>query len=113
MVNVCVLQVVEYCYQQTKNYDKLSFLYLITGNLAKLRRMMKINEIRKDYEGWYTNALYLGDVPERIRVLKACGKTSLALLTATTHGFTQVRRHTVMKCQVVSNLFRVYEFQCL
>ena len=43
--------VVEYCYQQTKNYDKLSFLYLITGNLAKLRRMMKINEIRKDYEG--------------------------------------------------------------
>lgn len=81
---------VEYCYQQTKNYDKLSFLYLITGNLAKLRRMMKINEIRKDYEGWYTNALYLGDVGERVRVLKACGKTSLALLTATTHGLTQV-----------------------
>ena len=25
--------VVEYCYQQTKNYDKLSFLYLITGML--------------------------------------------------------------------------------
>lgn len=81
---------VEYCYQQTKNYDKLSFLYLITGNLAKLRRMMKINEIRKDYEGWYANALYLGDVPERIRVLKACGKTSLALLTAVTHGYAQV-----------------------
>lgn len=81
--------VVEYCYQQTKNYDKLSFLYLITGNLAKLRRMMKINEIRKDYEGWYANALYLGDVPERIRVLKACGKTSLALLTAVTHGYAQ------------------------
>merc|ERR1711970_562727 len=81
--------VVEYCYQQTKNYDKLSFLYLITGNLAKLRRMMKINEIRKDYEGWYTSALYLGDVQERIRVLKACGKTSLALLTATTHGAAQ------------------------
>lgn len=83
-------QVVEFCYQQTKNYDKLSFLYLITGNLAKLRRMMKINEIRKDYEGWYTNSLYLGDVQERIRVLKACGKTSLALLTASTHGFDEV-----------------------
>ena len=89
-VNYFSIQVVEYCYQQTKNYDKLSFLYLITGNLAKLRRMMKINEIRKDYEGWYTNALYLGDVPERIRVLKACGKTSLALLTASTHGHVQV-----------------------
>ncbi|XP_076029006.1 coatomer subunit alpha isoform X2 [Oratosquilla oratoria] len=81
--------VVEYCYQQTKNYDKLSFLYLITGNLPKLRRMMKINEIRKDMEGWYTNALYLGDVPERIKILKACGKNSLAYLTAVTHGYSQ------------------------
>lgn len=81
--------VVEYCFQQTKNYDKLSFLYLITGNLAKLKRMMKINEIRKDYEGWYTNALYLGDASERVRVLKACGRTQLALLTAKTYNIEQ------------------------
>lgn len=81
--------VVEYCFQQTKNYDKLSFLYLITGNLAKLKRMMKINEIRKDYEGWYTNSLYLGDAAERVRVLKACGRTQLALLTAKTHNLEQ------------------------
>lgn len=33
------------CYQRTKNFDKLSFLYLITGNLEKLRKMMKIGEI--------------------------------------------------------------------
>lgn len=82
--------IVEYCYQQTKNYDKLSFLYLITGNLAKLKRMMKINEIRKDYEGWYTNALYLGDASERVRVLKSLGRSQLALLTAKTHGLEQV-----------------------
>lgn len=50
---------------------------------------MKINEIRKDYEGWYTNALYLGDASERVRVLKACGRTQLALLTATTYGLQQ------------------------
>lgn len=78
--------VVEYCYQQTKNYDKLSFLYLITGNLAKLKRMLKINEYRKDYESWYTNALYLGDVGERVNVLKACGRNQLALLTANTYN---------------------------
>ncbi len=35
-------QVVEMAYQRTKNFDKLSFLYLITGNLEKLRKMMKI-----------------------------------------------------------------------
>ena len=35
-------QVVEMAYQRTKNFDKLTFLYLITGNLEKLRKMMKI-----------------------------------------------------------------------
>ncbi len=53
-------QVVEMCYQRTKNFDKLSFLYLITGNLEKLRKMMKIAEVRKDVNGQYQNALYLG-----------------------------------------------------
>lgn len=37
-------QIVEMCYQRTKNFDRLSFLYLITGNLEKLRKMMKIGE---------------------------------------------------------------------
>ncbi|KAK6623727.1 hypothetical protein RUM43_009580 [Polyplax serrata] len=79
-------QIVEMCYQRTKNFDKLSFLYLITGNLEKLRKMMKIAEIRKDLSGQYQNALFLGDVGERIRILKSCGQTSLAFLAAETHG---------------------------
>merc|ERR1712088_183996 len=79
-------QVVEMCYQRTKNFDKLSFLYLITGNLEKLRKMMKIAEIRKDTSGHFQNALYLGDVAERMKVLGGCGQTSLAYLTAATHG---------------------------
>ena len=37
-------QIVEMAYQRTKNFDKLSFLYLITGNLEKLKKMMKIGE---------------------------------------------------------------------
>lgn len=57
-------------YQRTKNFDKLSFLYLITGNLEKLRKMMKIAEIRKDISGQFQNSLYLGDVAERIKILK-------------------------------------------
>ena len=79
-------QVVEMCYQRTKNFDKLSFLYLITGNLEKLRKMMKIAEIRKDHSGHFQNALYLGDVAERVKILENCGQTSLAFLTAKTHG---------------------------
>ncbi|ELT95580.1 hypothetical protein CAPTEDRAFT_156336 [Capitella teleta] len=79
-------QVVEMAYQRTKNFDKLSFLYLITGNLEKLRKMMKIAEIRKDTSGQFQTALYLGDVTERVRILKGCGQRSLAYLTAATHG---------------------------
>ena len=40
-------QVVEIAYQRTKNFDRLSFLYVITGNTEKLRKMLKIAEIRK------------------------------------------------------------------
>ncbi len=79
-------QVVEMCYQRTKNFDKLSFLYLITGNLDKLKKMMKIAEIRKDNSGHFQNALYLGDVKERVKILQNCGQDSLAYLTAKTHG---------------------------
>ena len=79
-------QVVEMCYQRTKNFDKLSFLYLITGNLEKLKKMMKIAEIRKDTSGHFQNALYLGDVKERVKILQNCGQDSLAYLTAKTHG---------------------------
>ena len=58
------------CYQRTKNFDKLSFLYLITGNLEKLRKMMKIAEIRKDVSGHFQSALYLGLITERMKILK-------------------------------------------
>lgn len=80
-------QVVEMCYQRTKNFDKLLFLYLITGNLEKLKKMIKIAEIRKDTSAQYEGALFLGDVSERIKILKNCGQDSLAYLTAKTHGF--------------------------
>ncbi|KAK3720320.1 hypothetical protein QZH41_020401 [Actinostola sp. cb2023] len=81
-------QVVEMAYQRTKNFDKLSFLYLITGNVEKLQKMQKIAEIRKDMSGQYHNALYTGDVEERVKILKALGQGPLAYLTAATHDLT-------------------------
>ena len=35
-------------YQKTKEFERLSFLYLITGNTEKLRKMLKIAEMRLD-----------------------------------------------------------------
>lgn len=60
-------QIVEMAYQRTKDFERLSFLYLVTGNLEKLQKMMKIAQIRKDLNGQFQTALFLGDVEERIK----------------------------------------------
>lgn len=39
--------------------------------------------------GQYHNALYTGDVEERVKILKALGQGPLAYLTAATHGLTE------------------------
>lgn len=67
-------QIMEYSYQKTKNFERLSFLYLITGNLEKLAKMLKISEMRNDVMGSFHNALYLGDVCERVRILEDAGE---------------------------------------
>merc|ERR1719498_1412553 len=41
-------QVVEMAYQRTKDFERLSFLYLLTGNTEKLRKMLKIAQMRND-----------------------------------------------------------------
>lgn len=79
-------EVVEMAYQKTKEFEKLSFLYLITGNTEKLRKMLKIAEMRNDVMSRFHNALYLGDAAERVKVLECTGQLSLAYLAAATHG---------------------------
>jgi coatomer protein complex subunit alpha (xenin) len=51
--------------------------------------MLKIAEIRKDISSQFHNALYLGDVEERVRVLNGAGQGPLAYLTAVTHGLNE------------------------
>ncbi|GAA0140874.1 vesicle coat protein [Lithospermum erythrorhizon] len=78
--------IVEYAYQRTKNFERLSFLYLVTGNLDKLSKMMKIAEVKNDVMGQFHDALYLGDVEERVIILENAGHLPLAYITASTHG---------------------------
>lgn len=66
-------QIVEVAYQRTKNFDRLSFLYLVTGNPEKLVKMAKIAEMRGDQMSKFHNALYLGNVEARIDVLREVG----------------------------------------
>lgn len=79
-------QVVEMSYQKTKDFDRLSFLYLITGDTAKLQKMLKISNMRGDIMGRYHNALFLGDAAERIKVLEESGNLPLAFISAKLHG---------------------------
>lgn len=65
---------VETSYQKTKNFDKLSFLYLITGNTQKLNMMQTIATKRGDNMSRFQNSLYLGDVQARVAVLRETGQ---------------------------------------
>ena len=62
-------EMVEMAYQQTKSFDRLSFLYVITGNTAKLQKMLRIADLRQDTMSRFHNALFLGDVEARVQVL--------------------------------------------
>lgn len=72
-LNAMTFQIVEKAYQQTKNFDRLSFLYLATGSTDKLSKMQKIADARGDPMSRFHNALYAGDVMGRIAVLREVG----------------------------------------
>ena len=67
-------------------WDRLSFLYLITANLERLK-MNKFAEIHKDVPAQYQSVLLLGNVKERIQILRDMNQESLVYLTAARHGF--------------------------
>eukprot|EP00033_Pygsuia_biforma_P002814 GCRY01003108.1.p1 GENE.GCRY01003108.1~~GCRY01003108.1.p1 ORF type:complete len:1215 (+),score=402.83 GCRY01003108.1:394-4038(+) len=79
-------QIVEMAYQRTKNFERLSFLYLITGNREKLKKMLKIAEMRRDVCACFQNALFLGDASQRCKILLEAGQYTLAYACAKTHG---------------------------
>ncbi len=77
-------QVVEMAYQKLRSFDKLSFLYLATGDEEKLARMAKIAEHRGDFTSRFQNALYRGDVQNRIEMFKEIDLCRVATFIA--HG---------------------------
>ena len=73
-------QIVEMAYQKLRQFDKLSFLYLATGDQEKLARMAKIAEHRGDVTSRFQNALYLGDVENRIQMFKEVDQCKFSVL---------------------------------
>ncbi|RKF53627.1 putative coatomer subunit alpha [Erysiphe neolycopersici] len=79
-------QIVEMSYQKLRQFDKLSFLYLAIGDETKLARMAKIAEHRGDFTARFQNNLYLGNVDDRIQMLKEIDLYPLAYVTAKTYN---------------------------
>ncbi|KAI9098808.1 coatomer WD associated region-domain-containing protein [Phlyctochytrium arcticum] len=73
-------------YQRLKSFDRLSMLYLITGNTEYMKKMLLIAKKRNDTMSRYHNAVFLGDVEEQLSVFKEVGQLPLAYLTAKTNG---------------------------
>lgn len=92
--------IVEMAYQKTKQFDQLSFLYLITGNTDKLRKMLKIAEMRNDLMSVVHNSLYLGEVEQRVQVLENTGLTALAIVLSANHGIESKSLQQVDKFQL-------------
>ncbi|KAI0122083.1 Coatomer, alpha subunit [Daldinia grandis] len=97
-------QVVEMAYQKLKQFDKLSFLYLATGDHSKLARMAKIAEHRGDFTARFQNALYLGEVEDRIQMFKEIDLYPLAYMTAKAHGLEE-------ECQSILEVAGITEEQ--
>lgn len=79
-------QIVEMTYQKLRQFDKLSFLYLSTGDEEKLARMAKIAEHRGDSQSRFQNALYIGDVNARVQMFQELDLYPLAYATAKANG---------------------------
>ncbi|CAG9323393.1 unnamed protein product [Blepharisma stoltei] len=79
-------QIVEMAYQKTRNLDRLSVLYMITGNLNKLSKMQQIAETRGDKLRLFHNTLLRGDIEKRVEMLAEAGQVPLAYITARIHG---------------------------
>lgn len=84
------IQIVELVYQQLHLLDKLSFLYLTTGDSNKLSKMATIAENREDIGSLFTNSIYLADVERKIQTFLNSGLTPLAYATAKTNGLDEL-----------------------
>lgn len=80
------LEIFELCLQRTKDLERLTFLYVVTGNFEKLAKVGKIAESRGNLAARLQISMFLGDLEGRIGVLRDCGQTALAKVTAKYHG---------------------------
>ncbi len=84
-------QIAEMCYQKMLAFDKLTFLYTLTGNLPKLEKIMNLAKNKlNDPMLQYQTALLTGDIPSQVKLLAEAGHLALAYVLAKKHGLTNL-----------------------
>jgi coatomer protein complex subunit alpha (xenin) len=78
--------IVELVYQTQHSFDKLSFLYLISGDFGKLNKMQAIAEQRGDIGSFIQNTIYNNSTEKRAELFAQAGNFSLAYAIAKTNG---------------------------
>jgi len=83
-------QFVTEAYKQTRNFEKLMYLFLLTGDFPMLEKLADISKQRDDKIMRYHISLFNGNVKERINALSDSGQHGLAYLTAVSNGLNDI-----------------------
>lgn len=75
--NFCI-KIAETAFQKSKNLQSLNVLYLVTGNMENLSKMIPIYISLNDYSSAYVNALIVGDTALQIDILSKTKKRKCA-----------------------------------
>lgn len=78
--------VVEDVYQRQREFDKLSFMYLVTNNTDRLSKMEQIAANRDDALGIFQTSIFARSIEPRITLLKNSGMAPLAYSLAKSNG---------------------------
>ena len=80
------VSLVERIYQTQSSFDRLSFLYLLTGDRSKLQKMGTIAENREDVPSMILNSIYSNSTESRAKIFAEAGSLSLAYAVAKANG---------------------------
>lgn len=82
--------IVEDIYQKQHDFDKLSFIYLITGNISRLQKMEQIADHRNDSGARFQTSIFLNSVESRVELLKDAGLYPLAYSLCKSNGLNEM-----------------------
>ncbi|SMN19888.1 similar to Saccharomyces cerevisiae YDL145C COP1 Alpha subunit of COPI vesicle coatomer complex, which surrounds transport vesicles in the early secretory pathway [Maudiozyma saulgeensis] len=93
----------EMIYQTQNAFDRLSFLYLLTGDNGKLSKMEAIAENRGDMKGMILNSIYNNSPSTRANTFSEGGSLSLAYAIAKANGDETMANEYLAQAEINEN----------